>query len=613
MDILQVEIKGFRGINETKICFNRDTVLIGPNNCGKSTILDALALVLGRDHLVRDLTEHDFFGSTPSVTSRINIIVTLGNFSTNEPEENTEWFREGRFVPKWWSTEVQQVYASKTKGAQLLCCQIGFCARFDIESLEVETIRYFHDSDDIEDPFDEEGIQRLTQNIIKDIGFFLVPSSRTWDKTFTFGSELFRRVINTLGNVPATEILEARDSLRTNFGFDKTPTFQSIVANINAELKLLFPTEEKLSFRLTSTDSNSLLKSMMPHFSHGEQLPIPSTKNGSGLLSLQIMLLLLEFGKARIGAGKNFILAIEEPELHLPPAMQKRIIHRAHRAANQLICTSHSSKIAGFFAPTDIRVLDNQTGNLLCPPLIQKPLLPDASNHLRKLIYDCRLQLIEGLLHPIAFITEGRIEYEWLNHFIRLTETSDDILGKGDNYSTFSAFLGIIPSEGANIVNTVTHLTPLKNTICILVDGDSAGDQYITELIKLSKPPAVIIQWFKDKEIEDIVCDIMLSDEKSILTSLNKESHVKGVFKGEIDSVENIRQMLKKATSSGGLKGNYLAYDEIYSVFSTTPECKNKIFHLLECLKEIAAYKAIPTNFEKDARSTTKTLVVKQK
>lgn len=41
------------------------TMLIGPNGAGKSTILEALALLFGRDKLVRTLTEHDFYGNNP--------------------------------------------------------------------------------------------------------------------------------------------------------------------------------------------------------------------------------------------------------------------------------------------------------------------------------------------------------------------------------------------------------------------------------------------------------------------------------------------------------------------------------------------------------------------
>jgi hypothetical protein len=40
-------------------------MLRGGNNSGKSTVVEALTLLFGRDRLIRDLTEHDFYGSDP--------------------------------------------------------------------------------------------------------------------------------------------------------------------------------------------------------------------------------------------------------------------------------------------------------------------------------------------------------------------------------------------------------------------------------------------------------------------------------------------------------------------------------------------------------------------
>lgn len=99
--IATLEIAGFRGIKEGQVAFTGHDVLIAPNNGGKTTVIDALALLLGRDRLIRDLTEHDFYGSTPLPDQRIKIIGTVCGFSPNDPNDHTEWFRHGRGVPKW--------------------------------------------------------------------------------------------------------------------------------------------------------------------------------------------------------------------------------------------------------------------------------------------------------------------------------------------------------------------------------------------------------------------------------------------------------------------------------------------------------------------------------
>ncbi len=143
MKVLAIEIKGFRGIRNANIVFGQHSVLVGANGAGKSTILDALSLVFGRTQMVRDLTvvfgrtqmvrdltEHDFFGSTPAEATRFRIVVTLGGFSSDNPEDHSNWFRDGRGVPKWWNEQTYKVEPQASNGATDLCVQIGLAARF---------------------------------------------------------------------------------------------------------------------------------------------------------------------------------------------------------------------------------------------------------------------------------------------------------------------------------------------------------------------------------------------------------------------------------------------------------------------------------------------------
>ena len=63
MRAARVKIDNFRGIKQATIFLPKHGVLIGDNNTGKTTILEALDLVLGPDRLNRQppIDEHDFF------------------------------------------------------------------------------------------------------------------------------------------------------------------------------------------------------------------------------------------------------------------------------------------------------------------------------------------------------------------------------------------------------------------------------------------------------------------------------------------------------------------------------------------------------------------------
>ena len=63
MRIAQLTIKNFRGIAEAELRIPSHALLLGDNNCGKSSVLEAIDLVLGPDRLNRAgaIDEHDFY------------------------------------------------------------------------------------------------------------------------------------------------------------------------------------------------------------------------------------------------------------------------------------------------------------------------------------------------------------------------------------------------------------------------------------------------------------------------------------------------------------------------------------------------------------------------
>jgi putative ATP-dependent endonuclease of OLD family len=156
-------------------------------------------------------------------------------------------------------------------------------------------VRYFHDDDTIGDVFLEEAHVRVPGRLIRDIGFFLVPANRTWDRVVSFGSELFRRVVASGSGQPAESVLGERDRLRApQEPLEADPRLAPIVAQLNVELQGFFRTGPTLQLRVTSTDSDGLLEAVVPHYLQaGAPLGLPARRHGNGLISLQYLLLLL--------------------------------------------------------------------------------------------------------------------------------------------------------------------------------------------------------------------------------------------------------------------------------------------------------------------------------
>ena len=63
MRIVHLSIRNFRGILEAELSLPKYAVLNGENNSGKSSVIEAIDLVLGPDRINRSgaIDEHDFY------------------------------------------------------------------------------------------------------------------------------------------------------------------------------------------------------------------------------------------------------------------------------------------------------------------------------------------------------------------------------------------------------------------------------------------------------------------------------------------------------------------------------------------------------------------------
>src|SRR5882672_1031576 len=112
MKIYSVAIENFRGIRSAKLYFPDHAVLIGDNNTGKSSLLEAIDLALGPDRLNRrpPVDEHDFYcgrylpveaaepTEKPLEAPKIVVEVTITNLSVEQQArfgDNLEWLKTG--------------------------------------------------------------------------------------------------------------------------------------------------------------------------------------------------------------------------------------------------------------------------------------------------------------------------------------------------------------------------------------------------------------------------------------------------------------------------------------------------------------------------------------
>jgi len=586
--VATLAIANFRGVRSGFVRFGKHPVFIGDNNAGKTTLIEALTLLLGRDRLIRDLTEHDFYGSCPQETDRIKLVASITDFPGDDPEQSSQWFREGRAVVKWLDETTGTVHPRRANQAWKLCCQVAFQARFDQDSLAVEMVRYFHDHDEPYDPFAEDSPAVVPAKLIQELGFYLVRASRTWDKVFSWGNELFKRTILAAAAQPAAALLAERDRLRApDQPIDEDPAIDRLIKNLNSELARSFPKAPQVKLRLTATDSRSVMDAVSAHFAAADGFSIPAARQGSGLVSMQGLLLLLELGRARAEGGGEFLMALEEPEIHLPPSSQQSLVQRVQALSTQTFITTHSPLVASMAEPTSVLILRRNAGVLSAEPFLQSPLPASAQNWQRKFFQHSRVDVLAALMQPFLLIPEGRADFHLLRCILRPLMTTS---GWADAMPRpFGIEVGVVPTEDAKVVESWELMARLHAHVCCLLDGDPEGLLYIERLKGNPSRPARLIRWNDGAMIEDAVGWLLREDESASIAKLTDLAQVPPA------SADDVVIYLKAK------KMDIIAYELVAEAIASTAACRDRAADVLGGLACACAGSTATRRFIEDA------------
>lgn len=499
MRISQLDIRGFRGIKSGTIALPKHAVLLGANNAGKSTIVEALAILFGRDKMVSPICDWDFHGGSPKPDSRFYIIATITDFLSNDPTHMPDWFiGENAAQPVWWHEDTQTVSTEADPPAgTALAARIAVAGRFDDEACEFETHRYFYHGE--ADPWTDKCPQ-IPWRILREVGLFILSSNRDWDKLLSFRSSSLLKVIREYDALPGKAIDKLKGQLRTEVAkIEESAPLSDILAAATKELQsfLLIGQASKMVYRPTALDAISVLQSLVAHIAESQDIIIPVARHGAGMVSLQAFLLLLAFAEHRRKAGQNFILAAEEPELHLHPSLHQRLVHRIRGASVQSIVTTQSPQVAAGYQPQEVIFVRNVGGQLDATRLRTEPIKSIPTNSVRHLYLTRRAAFYEALMGGVILVPEGQYDYEWLALWQRLAQSSPDGVAQFDLRPTT-----MLPTADAAVGDSFRELARFRPDAVPVLDGDAPGGNYLADLIKATPTPKRIIRYGQDAAVE---------------------------------------------------------------------------------------------------------------
>jgi putative ATP-dependent endonuclease of the OLD family len=417
----RIKIKNFRGIKSAMLLLPKHAVLIGDNNTGKTTVLEALDLVLGPDRLNRQppVDEHDFFRSeylakaSPATESsnesaaqsasaeapRIEIEVTVVDLSAEQKA------KFGNYA-EFWSANTDAFYDDANPQ--------GVDAADITEAIRV-TFHGWYDPE--EDDFN--GKTYFTRSLLEDInpvifskkdkqlcGFLYLRSLRTGSRALSLERGSLLDIILRLKEV-RPQMWEDTIAKLADFSVASAPNLglSGVLESINASLKKYVPKEWGIHphLKVSNLTRDHLRKVITAFIATGDgNHAAPFYRQGTGTINMLVLAMLSQIAEDK----QNVIFAMEEPETAIPPYAQKRIVHEIHKLASQSLFSSHSPYVLEEFSLDDTVVLHRDADGELGRCLI---VLPESVKP-KRYRQEFRTRFCEGLLARRILVAEGATE-----------------------------------------------------------------------------------------------------------------------------------------------------------------------------------------------------------
>lgn len=436
MRVCQLEIENFRGIRSGSIKLGARAVLIGDNNTGKSSVLEAIDLVLGPDRLKRrpPVDEHDFHGgkylrgeepatAAPPDVEAIEAAPAAGNAAPSaeqaandlDPqivitatvahltEEQRARFKD--FI-EWWNEDTQTLYeAANVEGIDAAsmtpALRVTFIGKYNREEDDFEGDTFFSRS-----MTESDTPVRFRSSDKRICGFLYLRSLRTGSRALSLEHGSLLDIILRLKEI-RPQMWESTIGQLAAFDVASDPELgiSGILESINKSLKKYVPREWGAQPRLkVSMLTREHLRKVVTAFIATGEGPhsAPYFRQGTGTINMLVLAMLSQIAEDK----QNVIFAMEEPETAIPPYAQKRIVDEVRTLSAQAIFTSHSPYVLEEFGLDETVVLARDNQGVLTRCSIA---LPDSVKH-KRYRQEFRTRFCEGLLARRVLLAEGATE-----------------------------------------------------------------------------------------------------------------------------------------------------------------------------------------------------------
>ncbi|KZK74368.1 MAG: hypothetical protein A3K90_02890 [Pelodictyon luteolum] len=528
MRLSKIAVDNFRGIEHVEIELDRDvTVLVGENNTGKTSVLEALRLCLDivRSDKTCNFSEFDFYRDQ-----------TRADLLSCQPISITLSFLESE--DHLWPEHITQGLNDVIVGSDFSAIKFRITARYDADAGEPVQSWSFHD---------DAGNEMVGKGgMIKELRrlrpFFFQTALRAAKDQFHGQSTYWASFLKSKDIDDATrraledelykvnqKIVNAHASFKDVT--DEVKRISDLVAVGQADAVTVDPAPADVYKALRYTDVNLLTAS---------SAKIPIRSHGEGTQSLSVLLLFSAYLKTRIQADVDRhaepIIAIEEPEAHLHPNAVRAVWHLLRGFPGQKIVATHSGDILSEVPVSKLRRMKRNGTATECKA-IPEELLSDEE--LRKFNHHVRRNRGELLFARSWLLVEGETD---VSVFAECADVLGvDLHGKGVRIVECSQAGGPgIFIKVADALGIHWHL---------IADGDDGGQKYIDDAKALlnGRPETDHISPLTFSNIDVLLCCSGYGQPYRDGVGPQKDAELTGLTIGSTEYWEKVYMIVNKA------------------------------------------------------------------
>lgn len=467
MILKQVYLKNFRGYQEIKVDFDTKlNVIIGKNDIGKSTILDALEIFFNNETVKIDISDFSVFASENIMIigcifaiedGKKYIIDTIPTDLKKEYLSNKDGFLE---IHKIWDCSKEKLTASSMK--------IDLIANYP-ESLSEKPIanqkitQLNKTLEEYSDKLDIKEVKKNTSSVIRQAIYSVseikelieIPISlskddgkKIWDSLkkelpnyFLFQSDRLNKDTDKEVQQPLKAITQtAIDEVIEDLDKIKKIIENKAIQIGKDTIKKLEEMNPEVAKVLNPDISNKAWDSLFS-FSFNTDDGIPVNKRGSGIRRLILLNYFRAEAERKNIRNRDIIYAIEEPETSQHPNHQNMLINAlielSQKDKNQLIITTHTPEIAKMLKEENLIFIKKIDGK------------PQINNSDRKLFEIAQTLGLMPYLSRLVICVEGEFDIKFIYNINQNIPEFRNIIDLKEQQ------INIIPLNGGNLKNWV--------------------------------------------------------------------------------------------------------------------------------------------------------------